>query len=152
MDVQKLDETTALKTFDDFAIASTKNLEQDEVFNMNLPTSLNLHADYHISKNLYLGYTSSIALNRSSDLHKVHLKSINSIVPRYSSEKIGVALPLSIQRNGQFNIGLSGRVNLIELTNKLNAQDGIISIVGGMHNITGLLGNCLLYTSDAADE
>ena len=119
MDVQELDETTALKTFDDFAIASTKNLELDEVFIMNLPTSLNLHADYHISKNLYLGYTSSIALKRSSDLHKVHLKSINSIVPRYSSEKIGVALPLSIQRNGQFNIGLSGRVNLIELTNKL---------------------------------
>ena len=30
LDVQKLDETTALKTFDDFAIASIKNQEQDD--------------------------------------------------------------------------------------------------------------------------
>ena len=148
LDVQKLDETTALKTFDDFAIASTKNQEQDDLFNMNLPTSFNLHADYHISKNLYLGYTSSTALRRSSDLHKVHLKSIHSIVPRYSSKKIGVALPLSIQRNGQFNVGLSGRINLLELTNKLNAQDGIISVIGGMHNITGLLGKRARFNSN----
>ena len=147
LDIQKLDETTVFKSFDDFADASTKNQKQDEMFNMNLPTSLNLHADYHFSKNLFLGYTSSTALIRKSDLHKVHVKSIHSIVPRYSSEKIGVALPLSIQRNGQFNVGLSGRVNLLELTNRLNARDGIISVVGGMHNITGLLGKRARFNS-----
>ena len=147
LDIQKLDETTVFKTFDDFANASTKNQQQDDMFNMNLPTSLNFHADYNVSKNLYLGYTSSTALKRNSDLHKVHLKSIHSIVPRYSSEKIGVAVPLSIQRNGQFNIGLSGRINLIGLTDKLNARDGIISVVGGMHNITGLLGKRARFNS-----
>ena len=147
LDIQKLDETTVFKSFDDFADASNKNQKQDDMFNMNLPTSLNIHADYHFSKNLFLGYSSSTALKRKSDLHKVHVKSIHSIVPRYSSQKIGVALPLSIQRNGQFNVGLSGRVNLLGLTNRLNARDGVISVVGGMHNITGLLGKRARFNS-----
>jgi outer membrane protein OmpA-like peptidoglycan-associated protein len=148
LDVQKLDETTVFKTFDDLAAASTVNKKRDTRFNMNLPTSLNLQADYQFAKNLFLGYTSSTALIRKSDAHKVHMKSIHSIVPRYSSPKMGIALPLSIQRNGQFNVGLSGRVSLLGLTNKLKARDGIVSIVGGMHNITGLLGKRARFNSN----
>ena len=96
--------------------------------NMNLPTSLNLHADYHVSKNLYLGYTSSTALEEEfrSSQSPFEINTFNCFLD--SSEKIGIALPLSIQRNGQFNVGLSGRINLLELTNKLNAQDGMISV------------------------
>ena len=120
-----------LQSFDSLAANSVENDNQKEKFLMNLPTTLNLQFDYNLWNNIYIGYASSTSLKRKADPHKVHSKSIHSIIPRYESAKIGVSVPLTIQRNAQFNVGLSARYTFAE---------GAFSFFGGSNNITNLFG------------
>ncbi|MDX1652081.1 MAG: DUF5723 family protein [Brumimicrobium sp.] len=125
-----------LKNFDGLASAGTKSPDNEEKFNMNLPTLFNLYGDYYIGKNFYASWTSSIPLKRKRDPHKAHFKAVHTLTPRYEISKVTLMTPITFQRNAQINFGLAGRLEL---------KEGISFFMGG-NNISGFLGKRSKYT------
>ncbi len=121
------------------ASLGSKAEEQNEHFRMNLPTALNLQFDYNIWKSFYLNYTGSFPLKSSNDPSKVHMKMIQTVSARYESEKFGIAVPFSLQRNGKLNMGLSGRYNIIKWN---------LGVFAGSNNVMGYLGQRATYTQN----
>ncbi len=101
-----------LKNYDSLANQGTKLSDQDDKFNMNLPTALNLQFDFNLIKNIYLSYASTIPLKSKNDPSKIYYKAIHSFTPRIETEKFCAQLPISIQANGTINVGLVGRVKI----------------------------------------
>lgn len=127
------------KSFDNLAIQNTKSADQEETFKMNLPTSLNLQADYRFWKDFYIGYTSQIPLKLKSDPHKSHWKAIHTFSPRYETRKVTAVLPISFQRTGQITIGAAGRYTIPKV--------GLGAFMGG-NNIMGLFGKRAKFNSN----
>ena len=127
------------KTFDSLAANGIPLDDNDENFNMNLPTLLNLQADYNIWRSFYVNWTSAIPLKRRRDPHKAHFKAIHSITPRYESQKVSVMLPMTFQRNAQFNVGFAVRLDI---------YDGI-GVFFGTNNFSGFFGKRASYTNNA---
>lgn len=126
------------KTFDVIAANGDKSSDNEETFNMNLPTTFNLSGDYNIWKNFYASWTSVIPLKRKRDPHKSHFKAIHSLTPRYETQKISVMLPITFQRTGQINFGIVGRF----------AFKNGVSVFAGGNNFTGSLGKRASYTQN----
>lgn len=84
-------------------------------FKMNLPTALSVQADYYFRNNIYFGYTSYIPIWLRSDEAKVHNLMRHVFVARYEKRSFGVAIPVSIVRNGQVNAGLNIRFGAITI-------------------------------------
>ena len=124
--------------FDNMAADGVKSSDNEETFNMGLPTTFNLMGDYNIWKNFYASWTSIIPLKRRRDPHKSHFKAIHTLTPRYESNQISVMLPISFQRNGQINLGVAGRFTF---------ENGISFFAGG-NNFTGSLGKRSSYTQN----
>ncbi len=82
-------------------------------FKMNLPTALSIQADYYFRNNIYFGYTSYIPIWLRSDEAKVHNLMRHVFLARYEKRNFGVAIPVSIVRNGQINAGLNVRYGAI---------------------------------------
>lgn len=116
---------------------STVNDKQKEKFRMNLPTSLNIQFDYNLVKHFYLNYSSSLAIKFPNDPHRVHQKMINTITPRFEKQQLSVMMPLTLQRNGQFNVGLSARFNVKP-----------VGFFIGSNNLTFLFGKRTIYTQN----
>jgi len=89
---------------------STVNSTQISTFKMSLPASLNLQFDYLIKNGFYLNYSSSLSVKNPNDANKVHEKMIHTFTPRIEKDNYSILLPISIQRNAQFNVGIVGRV------------------------------------------
>ncbi|MCT4581565.1 MAG: DUF5723 family protein [Flavobacteriales bacterium] len=128
----------------------TENTNTPSTFNVALPSELSIQGDYHIKKQFYVALTSNIPIWFPGDAHKSHNIFITSIIPRYEGYirpkpssyyqyipkrelPVGIAMPISIQRNGQINLGLSGR---------------IASFAIGFNNINPLLGKRKLYDAN----
>jgi len=114
----------------------TKNAEQKDYFRMNLPTSLNIQFDYLVVKYFYLNYSSATALKFPKDKHKVHQKAIHTITPRLEKDMFSIMLPISLQRNAQLNVGLTGRY-----------QFKNINVFVGSNNVTFLFGKRTIYNN-----
>lgn len=127
------------QSFDNLAANSVKSEDNKEKFNMNLPTSFNIQADYNIWKNFYVAYNSSTSIKLRSDANKVHMKAIHSIIPRYETGKVSVAVPFTVQRNAQFNVGIAGRYSFSE---------GKFNLFAGSQNITHFFGKRSRYNSN----
>jgi len=126
------------KTFDGIASDGDKSDDNEETFNMNLPTTFNVSGDYNIWKNFYASWTSVIPLKRKRDPHKSHFKAVHSLTPRYESKNVSVMLPITFQRTGQINLGVAGRIAL---------KNGVGAFAGS-NNITGSLGKRSSYTQN----
>ncbi|SHN39088.1 DUF5723 family protein [Chitinophaga sp. CF418] len=82
-----------------------------EKFRMNTPAALNLTADYNIDGRFFVNAGGRIALNAGKyDPSKTYVVSYFQVTPRYDSRYIGGYLPLSVNRNGQFDAGLGLRL------------------------------------------
>jgi hypothetical protein len=82
-----------------------------EKFRMNTPAALNLMADYNIDGRFFVNATGKMALNAGKyDPSKTYVISYFQVTPRYDSRYIGGYLPLSVNRNGQFDAGLGLRL------------------------------------------
>ncbi|PSL23441.1 DUF5723 family protein [Chitinophaga ginsengisoli] len=80
-------------------------------FRMNTPAALNLMADYNIDGRFFVDASGRIALNAGKyDPSKTYVVSYFQVTPRYDSRYIGGYLPLSVNRNGQFDAGLGLRL------------------------------------------
>lgn len=94
----------------------TESAQQDAEFKINLPTSLHAAVDYHYKKNMYVGYNISLPIYFKRDKTNVHHSFIHTITPRVETEKFSFMLPLSMQGNGKFYLGMAGRLNMSRLT------------------------------------
>jgi outer membrane protein OmpA-like peptidoglycan-associated protein len=139
INLQDIQKPSLIKKFDDIDSTANKSASQEAKFKMNLPTSFNVQVDYHIWKNFYANYTTSLPLKSKRDPSKSHLKAIQSITPRYEHVKYSVMLPITLQRNGQLNLGVAGRYQL---------HGGKLGVFAGANNITNVIGKRAKYTQN----
>jgi hypothetical protein len=86
-------------------------IASEEKFRMNTPAALNLMADYNIDGRFFVNATGKMALNAGKfDPSKTYVVSYFQVTPRYDSRYIGGYLPLSVNRNGQFDAGVGLRL------------------------------------------
>lgn len=112
--------------------------DDKEKFTMNLPTSLNIQFDYRLLERIFASYTGAFSIKLPGDANKVHQKAIHTVTPRFESNQYSLLLPITMQRNGQFNVGLGGRVT----------QNDALSFYAGSNNITFLFGKRTIYTQN----
>ncbi|NIK74737.1 outer membrane protein OmpA-like peptidoglycan-associated protein [Thermonema lapsum] len=80
-------------------------------YKMNLPTALNLQADYLFSQGIGLNLTATWALKQGTkDIDKNHYITTYAVTPRVESKKYGLYLPLSLHDNTGFNAGIAVRL------------------------------------------
>jgi len=83
----------------------------DSTFNMMLPTALNLMGDYNIDGRFFVSANAVIALTGGQrDLSKTHALTQFNITPRYETYLFGAYLPMTINRNGQADVGAGIRI------------------------------------------
>lgn len=102
-----------------------KSTAQEAEYKINLPTALHLLADYHYKRNMYVSYSVSLPVYAGGDKTEVHHSFIQTITPRVETAQYSFMLPLSMQGNGRFYLGMAGRMNINKIT-----------IFGGSNNVS----------------
>ncbi len=102
-----------------------KSDQQEAEYRFTLPTTFHLMVDYRIKKDLYVNYNASVPIYLASDKTKTNHVFIQTITPRIEKAKYAIMLPLSMQGNGTFYLGLAGRI-----------YRSRISVFGGSNNIS----------------
>ncbi len=86
-------------------------MASDSTFNMTLPTALNLMGDYNIDGRFFVSANAVIALTAGQrDISKTHALTQFNITPRYETYLFGAYLPMTINRNGQADVGAGIRI------------------------------------------
>ncbi len=82
-------------------------------FNIWMPAALNLHADYALSDNFYLGaaLTQRIPLGR----HRVDRNNIVALAPRLEYRWFGLVMPVNVLNYEQVHLGLAARLGLLTI-------------------------------------
>lgn len=87
------------------------NAQEDEEYNVSLPTTLQLEADYLIEKGFYLNLSSQISLSNSdTKYYNNRAYSAVTFTPRYEDKLLGLYLPINYNTLTNFNVGLSFRI------------------------------------------
>jgi outer membrane protein OmpA-like peptidoglycan-associated protein len=90
-------------------------------FSMNLPTTINLQADYQVYKDFYAGFLSNYAFQFKHNANAIHEISKVALVPRWDHKWFGVFIPVSYDSYKNFNYGINLRLGpVIFGTNALN--------------------------------
>jgi outer membrane protein OmpA-like peptidoglycan-associated protein len=118
-------------------VSSSILSDQKSTFKMSLPTSFNVQIDYLVLKDFYVNYSTAISVKLAKDPNKVHQKAIHTLTPRIEKDKFSLMLPLSIQNNSQFNVGIAGRYLM-----------GNVNLFMGTNNLTFLFGKRTIYTAN----
>ena len=80
-------------------------------YNVGLPTTLQVDADYHLKEGFFLNLGGQISLVKNEvKVYNSQYYSGFTLTPRYEGKRIGVYLPLSYNKLTDFNAGLSFRV------------------------------------------
>lgn len=86
-------------------------LPTDSTFAMTLPTALNLMGDYNIDGRFFVSANAVIALTAGrKNIAKTYALTNFNITPRYETRWFGAYLPLTINHNGQADVGAGVRV------------------------------------------
>lgn len=119
---------------------------------IGLPTTLSIQADYHLNKNIYLGAVlfHPIRLNK----HTLRRPAQIAFTPRYETQFLEFALPISLYEYKQPRIGASVRLYFLTIgtdrlgtwigAGDLNGMDLYFSLKFGLNK-----GKCRLKTSNA---
>lgn len=83
---------------------------QSNTFKMMLPTTLALSVDYHLFKNIYLGYNLSLPLVMGKENPYANFKYAQCITPRLENKTMSLMMPVSHHGNGKVHLGVAGRV------------------------------------------
>ena len=79
-------------------------------YSVSLPTTLQLEADYHVIKGLYVNTTSQIALATSKKkAYNAHTYSSVTVTPRYEMKRLGFYLPVNYNGLTKINAGATMR-------------------------------------------
>ena len=113
-----------LRQFDDVEIDSLKNFfdnspqyftpatgNNEKNYNVGLPTTLNIDADYNFRKGSYMNLSGQLSLvNTKNKPYNSQYYSSFSLTPRFEGKVIGLYMPLSYNRLTSFNAGISLRM------------------------------------------
>ncbi|ASZ13556.1 hypothetical protein KTO58_06380 [Chitinophaga pendula] len=90
--------------------------ETDDNFYMNLPTALNLMADYNIDGRFFVSANAVVALTAGEkDDNKTYAMTQIQITPRYERRYFGAYMPIQVNRFGQADVGAVFRVGPLVL-------------------------------------
>ncbi|HEU4573602.1 MAG TPA: DUF5723 family protein [Chitinophagaceae bacterium] len=79
-------------------------------YNVSLPTTLQIDADYHLHKSFYISLAAQLALTKnSSKAYNSQYFNAVALTPRYEGRAFGLYLPLTYSSLTSFNAGLSLR-------------------------------------------
>lgn len=106
-----LRDITSIHTFIQNSVLPQSN-DNKSTFKMNLPTAISLQADYLLRNNIYAGYSGYIPVWLPTDKAKVHNLGTQTLSVRYENRFAGIAMPVSITRNGQVNAGINIRMGM----------------------------------------
>jgi len=93
-------------TFKDHSIGSS-------TFDFSLPTAFSVQIDYDLYKDFYLNLTTYTSPRFIEIQSKVHSASYYALTPRWDSKWFGAFLPLSVDGDGNFNVGAALRLGPI---------------------------------------
>lgn len=99
----------------------------NEYYNMILPTAISIQIDYHVWNDFYLNFSPYFALgqhNKTSS--RVHALTSFALTPRYETSNIGVSVPFQYNNISKLTVGLGLRLGPVWL---------------GSNNLFGLLFN-----------
>lgn len=83
----------------------------DSTFNMTLPGAMNFMGDYNIDGRFFVSANAVIALNTGDmDITKTYALTQFNITPRYETPLFGAYLPMTVNHNGQADIGAGIRI------------------------------------------
>lgn len=101
-----------LKNTENVLTATTVNS-----FNMSLPTTLNINADYHPFGNLYVGAGAIINLinKKSSSTNATYYESVYQLTPRLESRQFILFVPMSFGAVRQFTTGVGMQLGPLTL-------------------------------------
>jgi outer membrane protein OmpA-like peptidoglycan-associated protein len=86
------------------------NFERGGTYRMGLPTRMVGEFDYHLTKGIYLNFTSQLGLKAgSSDFDKTRYLTTVALTPRVEGKVFGMALPISYDKFSSINSGVSFR-------------------------------------------
>jgi outer membrane protein OmpA-like peptidoglycan-associated protein len=89
-------------------------------YRMNLPTTMNLTADYNIWKDFYVNFTGVYAVQWKKNPEKVHELSMVSLTPRWDWKWFGAWMPMSYNQYRNFQVGAGVRLGPVIIgTNNL---------------------------------
>lgn len=87
--------------------------DSGSTYTMNLPTAISLQVDYNIWKGFYVNFTSYNSFRRKNNDSKVRQQSQFSITPRYEHKWFDFGLPLSVNTDKQWQLGMSMRLAVL---------------------------------------
>ncbi|MEJ0101861.1 MAG: thrombospondin type 3 repeat-containing protein [Bacteroidota bacterium] len=79
-------------------------------YKVNLPTNLQVNADYAITKGLYVELAGQVNLAKKDNYYNSFYYNTVVLTPRFEGSHFGVYLPLSYNEVSKFNAGISFRV------------------------------------------
>lgn len=84
---------------------------EEEEYNVSLPTTLQVEADYLINDGFYLNLASQVSLsNNNTKFFNNRTYSGVTLTPRYEDKLLGVYLPVNYNTLTKMNVGLSFRI------------------------------------------
>ena len=87
----------------------TNNSASLTSYKSKLPTTLQINADYHIKRGLYIDLSSQVSLAQKDNLYSSYYNNQVTLTPRFESKVFGVYLPLNYSSLTKFNAGISLR-------------------------------------------
>lgn len=120
-----------------------KSSDNKSTFRMSLPTALNAQFDYNILPKIYVNYSGSLPIWFKSDKSKVHDLMTHTFSGRYETRNVSAGLPITIQRNGQVNVGLYASARM-----ESKRTNNAVTIFAGANNINNLLGQRRVYNAN----
>ena len=80
-------------------------------YRVNLPTTLQIDADYHFNRGFYVSFSGQLSLvNTKSKPYNSQYYSAFAITPRYEGRRFGLYVPISYNQLTNFNAGVSMRL------------------------------------------
>jgi hypothetical protein len=85
----------------------TKNFNTDKSYKVSLPTTINLSAGMHLTKNFYLDANAIINAAKKENPYNSIYSNTYTVTPYFETNKIGVYLPINYNTISKLNVGFA---------------------------------------------
>ena len=99
-----------VKTYLDASPYFVNNAPNLSKYKANLPSTLQLTADWNIQDNFYAELAGQLSVVSKTDIYSSFYYNAITLTPRYEGRKIGFALPINYNELTNFNMGLAIRL------------------------------------------
>jgi Family of unknown function (DUF5723) len=99
-----------IKTYMDASPYFINNAANRTKYKANLPTTLQVTADWNIHNKFYAELAGQLSVVSQSDIHSPFYYNAITITPRYEARRIGFAMPINYNALTNFNMGIAIRL------------------------------------------